>query len=188
MVQIIFMRHGEKSKGKHLSDEGYLRAIYLADYILHPFGLFEIPQMLYIMEMKNSKKSVRCFETMKPIIDKGIPYMMIPRHTTETFAKSLLKDTHDTVLVCYEHERILDIVNILGISVDAWGFDPESDRDDDTCFDATWVVDIVGGTKTLTVYKQFDIRHGQPYYTCDRNKIWFQKTYTTMMTPSCTIS
>ena len=187
MVQIIFIRHGEKSKGKYLSDKGYLRAIYLADYILHPFGLFEIPQMLYIMEMKSSKKSVRCFETMKPTIDKGLSYRMIPRANTESFAKSLLKDIHDTILVCYEHERILDILNILGIPVNAWGFEPESGKDDNTCFDATWVVNIVGGSKTLTVYKQFDIRHGQPYYTHDRNKIWFHKTYTT--TPSlCIIS
>ena len=187
MVQIIFIRHGEKAKGKHLSDKGYLRAIYLADYIFHPFGVFKIPQMLYIMELKNEKKSVRCFETMKPTIDKGISYRMIPRANTESFAKSLLKDIHDTILVCYEHERILDILNILGIPVNAWGFEPESGKDDNTCFDATWVVNIVGGSKTLTVYKQFDIRHGQPHYTYDRNKIWFHKTYTT--TPSlCIIS
>ena len=187
MVQIIFMRHGEKAKGKHLSDKGYMRAIYLVDYILHPFGLFQISQMLYIMEMKNNKKSIRCFETMKPTIDKGVSYRMISRSKTESFAKTLLKDTHDSVLVCYEHERILDILNTLGIPVNAWGLDPESGKDDVKCFDATWVVDILGGSKTLTVYKQFDIRHGQPYYTCDRNKIWFQKTYVTENTP-CIIS
>ena len=116
---------------------------------------------------------------MEPTIIQGdIPYEMIFRKNTETFAKTLATTkTKKTILICWESSRIVDIVNILGASVSAWGLYPENDKDDKDCYDATWVCDISISSITLTVYKQFDIIQGKPFYSQPRNQIVFQKTY-----------
>ena len=51
MVQIVFVRHGEKDRGEpvHLNEEGKARAELMVDYILHPYGEFQRPDFLYIM-------------------------------------------------------------------------------------------------------------------------------------------
>lgn len=199
MVQIIFIRHAEKSKDPvHLSDTGKLRALFLADYLLHPYGEFDIPTKAYVMRLHGHHKSTRCFETMEPTIVQGnIPYDMIERSHTWQFAHSLVKNSsfYDHGIVCWEHSRIVDILNIMGAEISSWGLDPEAKHSGKNCFDATWVCDIDKNKNTLRlrVYKQFDLKDGKPVYKHPRTKTlydrtFFLKPFATKSIHSCTIS
>ena len=190
MKQVIFIRHAEKSKhGKHLNDVGYLRSIYLTDYFLHPFGNFEIPEFAYVMCLDKKSKSVRCLETMQPTIDKGMPYELVSREHTHKLAKTLRNYGYNIVVICWEHSRIVDIVNLLigHRSINAWGFNPDADDDDKNCFDATWVCTLDETSLTLKIYRQFDIVDGQPKYLHDRNKIIFERKFY-ITTFSCVVT
>ena len=133
-MQLIFIRHGEKSKesGVHLSHKGHIRAINLPDYLIHPYNDFHKPDKFYIMERLKENRSERCYETMLPTIKQTptIPYELVPRYETFKFANDLktiatsgsntYKDK--TYLICWQHSRIVDLLQILGVStVQSWG-------------------------------------------------------------------
>ena len=84
-----------------------------------------------------------------------------------------------SVVVCWQHSRIVDFLNILGAdTVTSWGIDPEARDDDKDCFDVTWVCNFHKGGLSLSVYKQFDIdADGKPFYTHNRDHVWWNKTY-----------
>ena len=88
---IIFIGHAEKSKHDvvHLDAQGKARAIFLADYILHPYNDFEVPTAIYTMTAPHSK---RCIETMAPTLAKinAVHHINVPRAQSEQLAKTLL--------------------------------------------------------------------------------------------------
>ena len=194
MTQIIFIRHGEKDRDPvHLSDIGKVRALQLADYLLYPYGEFDAPHKAFIMTVPGRHKSHRCFETMKPTLTKGdLDYELVERSQTFHLAKRLMKlKPMTTVVVCWEHSRIVDFLNIMGAdSVTSWGLDPESKCMDKSCFNATWACDVEAGKGIrLRVYRQFDIENGNPVYKFPRTKVWYDKTFTLTSTGSnCAIS
>jgi hypothetical protein len=212
-MQIIFIRHGEKTKSDpvHLSDKGYKRAENLPQYLLHPYGEFNIPTHAYVMfvgeedpggvPIPKEGKSERCWETMQPTLKATttgakLPFTMVPRYNTHTLASkflemaSLRENSSKTFIVCWQHSRIVDFLNVLGArSVSSWGLNPEASRDDKLCFNATWVCDMGRPTSETTlrlrVYRQFDIVNGEPHYMLPRNVAIFDKEYTCSSLTSC---
>ena len=185
MVQIVFIRHGEKDRTQpspHLDHKGKLRAKYLADYFLHPYGDFETPNFVFMMKLTKEGKSERCWETMEPTIEKGkLDYELTPRYNTHELANYLSNncDNDETLIVCWQYSRIVDMINLLGASdVSAWGLSPECGHSDHNCFDATWVVDLDTNTLKLRVYRQFDIVDDKPHYIVPRTQALFEKEYT----------
>lgn len=205
--QIVFIRHAEKptqsrdSDSPHLSAKGRLRSMFLAEYLLHPYDDFRAPTAAYAMVLGGgAHRSDRCYETMMPTIrasDPVMPLRTVHRSHTASIARELATAPSatataipKTVVVCWEHSRIVDMVNIIiddddGRSdrgagpVSAWGMDPHGHEDDDGCFDATWVCDVTDATVRLRVYRQFDIdmHTHTAFYEHDRNKIFFEHTY-----------
>lgn len=182
MPQLIFIRHGEKSSDDNvnLSHKGIMRARYLTEYLLHPYKDFTAPTSAYIMYLKGHNKSDRCRQTLQPTIQSGrLTYKMVQRSKTESLAHQLAQ-LASTVVICWEHTRIVDFLNVLigDQMVTSWGLNPESDTDDSECFDATWVCDVDDHNVRLRIYRQFNIVGGLPIYSHDRHKVWFDKKYT----------
>lgn len=182
MPQLIFIRHAEKpdNDGVNLSHKGALRARYLPEYLLHPYKDFNPPKSAFIMYLRGHNKSDRCRQTMEPTIQSGrLRFKMVHRSKTESLALQLSKLDH-TVVVCWEHTRIVDFLNVLigNQFITAWGLNPESSTDDRNCFDATWVCDVEDDVVRLRVYRQFDIIDDLPVYPHDRHRLWFDKKYT----------
>lgn len=185
MRQVVLIRHGEKSKHDpvHLNRRGTLRSMFLPDYILFPYDDFRRPSYAFIMFLNGPRKSDRCFETLAPTIEEAhMQHEFVHRSLTgEVVAKILGSNEGATSLVCWEHTRIVDIVNLLigRPDIGAWGLDPSSHGDDGSCFDATWVCDIDDTTVRLRVYQQFDIdmETEQPFYEHERHTIFFDKSF-----------
>ena len=176
---IIFIRHAEKSKHDvvHLDAQGKARAIFLADYILHPYNDFEVPTAIYTMTAPHSK---RCIETMAPTLAKinAVHHINVPRAQSEQLAKTLLMSCEkESSLVCWEHSRIVDIMNNMGIPVTAWGLVPDSHKDEGKCFDATWVLTVTPTMFKLTVYRQFAIKNGIAIWNHPRTNVWWQQSF-----------
>lgn len=181
MPQLIFIRHAEKPANDdvNLSHKGSLRARYLPEYLLHPYKDFHPPKTAFIMYLRGHNKSDRCRQTMEPTIQSGkLTYKMVHRSKTESLALHISKMNH-TVVVCWEHTRIVDFLNLLiGYHmISAWGLNPESCTDDRKCFDATWVCDVDENSVRLRVFRQFEIIDDLPSYPHDRHRVWFDKTY-----------
>lgn len=183
-MQIIFIRHGEKSREHesiHLNHTGKVRAKYLVDYFLHPSNDFSKPGFVFMMNMSKQGKSERCWETMQPTIAQGgLEYELVERYNTHKLAAYLSKECNknDTIVVCWQHSRIVDMLNLLGAKqVNAWGFDPESGHDDGQCFDATWVVNLDKHHLHLKVFSQFCVVDDVPVYERDRDTVFFEQTY-----------
>lgn len=182
MPQLIFIRHGEKSRhdNVNLSHKGSLRARFLTEYLLHPYKDFGAPTSAYIMYLRGHNKSDRCRQTLQPTVHSGkLACNMVHRSETESLARQLAQ-LESTVVICWEHTRIVDFLNVLigGHMVTAWGLNPESDADDSECFDATWVCDVDEQVVRLRVFRQFDIVDDLPAYPHDRHRVWFDKEYT----------
>lgn len=181
MPQLIFIRHGEKS-GKdvvNLSPKGFARARLLPEYLLHPYMDFSVPTSAYIMCLRGEYHSERCWQTMKPTVDAGgLRHHLVYRSKTESLAH-LLPKLQGVIVICWEHSRIVDLLNVLvgENAVSAWGLDPDAIQDDSKCFDATWVCDVDENTLRLRVFRQFDIVNDLPHYEHDRHRVWYDKSF-----------
>lgn len=188
--QIIFIRHAEKPADKHnnhLSHKGSQRAELLADYLLYPLTReIHVPRNAFVMTMGSHHKTVRCEETMMPTLAQAgdkLHCELVHRSGGTNLPHRLLRLAPGShTIVCWEHSRIIDMLNIMGVSVLSWGLDPDASRDDKHCFDATWVCDVTSKTIRLRVYRQFDVIDGEASYNrdhtyYDRNHVWFDHTY-----------
>ena len=185
--QVVFIRHGEKDGDDcvHLSAVGRARADLLPDYLLHPFGEFEQPDKVYVMSVPGpGRHSQRCFETVAPTLARGVPFEVVPRSKSAELVERL-RQGRGSVLVCWEHTRIVDLVNRLAENtndfVHQWGLNPAPDQQQQidqgrACFDATWVCEVPDGPGIdLRVYRQFDVdnRTLLPVWRSPRTKLWF---------------
>jgi hypothetical protein len=112
------MRHAEKigdPLDPHLSQDGYVRAAKLADYIPDTFG---IPQFLIASSI--SKHSVRPIETLEPLATKiGVPIDTTYADQDYGALASLLfsdpryADTGTLIVVCWHHGNIPLMANAL---------------------------------------------------------------------------
>lgn len=123
-AQMIILRHAEKPEdGNELSEEGFKRAEQLVDFFSNdPRVLrFGNPVGLYAQAPKSKKGSLRSIQTLQPTADKlSIPLSSdYERDEYADLLKSLKKDSSlsgKTVVICWEHKVIMDMLDELGIS------------------------------------------------------------------------
>lgn len=159
--QLIFIRHGEKVNNDnevedvHLSEEGYKRAEQLPDFFIknRPDSI-NIPEVLIAMKQHKKHTSNRPYETIEPLaktLDLPIINDYLASETKEIAYELMHNYKNKTVLVCWEHKNIVNILNEMDINVKSWGFTPFKDKHSD-CYDVVWVVDH----NSLSVYKEFE--------------------------------
>lgn len=120
----MFIRHGEKKKGIHLSHKGVIRSQELVYFFTNQYNInINIPDIIISMK-QHLNNSNRAFETVKPLADAlGI-------NIIHEFYKKDIKGLHHfiqnnlnkNILVCWEHKKIIDIVEkITNIKSLFWG-------------------------------------------------------------------
>jgi len=137
-LKVVFIRHGEKpKKGNNLTCEGFNRSLQLPNVLFAKFG---IPSNIYIpaLALGEQTKHARMFETLIPF---AVKYnLLLNSSFEEKDADKIaadIKSKSGTVLVCWEHKAIINIVNSLGYENDVkWG-------DDD--YDSIWIVTFKDG-------------------------------------------
>ena len=108
-TRILLLRHGEKTgaiNDVHLSQEGYARAVKLADYIPATFG-----QPQFLIATAPSAHSIRPIETITPLSQKtGVP--VVAQYADKYFeplSAQLLMDpafSGALVVLCRHHGQI----------------------------------------------------------------------------------
>jgi len=159
MKQIIFIRHGEKTKKNHvnLSKQGYKRAEELVNFFINSKS-FPCPDKIIAMKQSHKDSSDRSYETVKPLAEH------LNLKIADYYSRDEIKDVseyikdqeskYSTILVCWEHSCIPKIVlEILNSKHKlTWGLDPESHEDSDN-YTAVWILE----DNKLSVFKQSDI-------------------------------
>lgn len=171
MKQIIFIRHGEKTKRDdvNLSPLGYKRAEKLVEYFINSKSI-PIPDKIIAMKQSHKESSNRSYETVQPLA-KHLNLKISDHYTREEIKEiaEYIKEhesKNSVVLVCWEHSCIPKIVEkLLNLKHELnWGLDPESDEDTDN-FTAVWVLEDY----KLSVYKQADIYEKNNYFMVDES-------------------
>jgi hypothetical protein len=141
--RVIVIRHGEKpDNGPELNERGVQRAKALV-------GLFEgdstiTPQAIYAMEPKGPGGSVRAIQTVQPLADSlGLEIrQQYKQKELSALASDILGDkTLDgkTVLVCWEHKVIPDLIKALGYDAGP------SKWPGGQVYDRLWILDFKSG-------------------------------------------
>jgi hypothetical protein len=145
-AEIIIIRHADKPlDGNHLSLRGRERAAALVPYFLETPELleFKTPVAIYAQAAKKNTSSMRSIETVKPLAD-ALKLPIIETYLRDDYRKMLTEimaskeyEGH-TVLICWEHNVIIEIAKELGAeNVPAsW---PGS------TYDRTWVISLKPG-------------------------------------------
>jgi broad specificity phosphatase PhoE len=145
-AEIIFVRHAEKpADGPTLNPRGYERAnalvhLFEADARVLTFGK---PVAIFSARPEKAGGSVRSIETMVPT-GKALGITVDTRFTKDdisTLVQAVLTNSAfegRTVLVCWEHKKIPDIVR-------AFGWTTAPSRWDDATFDRLWILDFDSG-------------------------------------------
>jgi broad specificity phosphatase PhoE len=166
--QIVLIRHGEKVNEQgmveqvHLSTQGKLRAKEYIEYFEHKCPA-AIKKPSYIVAMKQKKKtsSNRCVETVNPLAQSlGINVeSKFTRDDIDGVYKSLQSNKYKgrVVLVCWEHDALVDIAKRFGVPVEHWGSKPNTEEEK-TNFSSIWVLERQGIKGVmLKVYPGFKI-------------------------------
>ncbi|MDQ7094477.1 phosphoglycerate mutase family protein [Desulfosporosinus sp. PR] len=165
--QIIFIRHGEKenSDGRiqkaDLSSNGYKRANELPDFFKnHLPANISKPDVIIAMKQKTSKNSNRPFETVEPL-SKALNIPIIANYKKTEIGQAVEDinkfGENKVVLVCWEHQNIVKMAQLLGAPVNSWGYNPQAQKDNKN-YDAIWVITKIDDTKAeLAVYKEFSV-------------------------------
>jgi hypothetical protein len=166
--QIIFIRHGEKENSDgsvqdvDLSSNGYKRANELPNFFKnHLPDNISKPDVIIAMKQENSEHSNRPVETVDPL-SKAFNIPIIANYKQSEINQSvedINKFGEDkVVLVCWEHQYLAKIAQLLGVPVNSWGYNPQAKKDDGKNYDAIWVITKISDTKAeLAVYKEFSV-------------------------------
>lgn len=120
--QIILIRHGEKDDGNKLDHAGEKRAKQLVDFFLYDSRVlaYGVPFAIYAMKPHTHVGSLRPIETVTPTAEKL--NITIDKDFQKNDVKDLIKDIfshsdydNKTVVVCWEHDAILDILKQLDV-------------------------------------------------------------------------
>ena len=179
--QIIFIRHGEKlENGKeletHLSTNGYIRANELPNYIKQ--SSLNTPDSLIAMKQTKANSSNRPYETIQPL-SLSLHLPIVNDYTSDQIDKVVdqIKEFKDkTVLVCWEHQYLVEIVKKFNIDVKNWGFDPFTKKDESNNFNAIWVLTPLNKTLLFQIFDSFNVNdNGSIHY--NSNKPILSKIY-----------
>jgi hypothetical protein len=166
--QVIFIRHAEKEnmdgsiQDVDLSLKGYKRANELPDFFTnHLPDNINKPDVIIAMKQENIKHSNRPVETVQPLA-KAFDIQIIANYKQSQVNKAVddinKYGSNKTVLVCWEHQYLVKIVQSLGVSVTSWGFNPQAPKDDAMNYDAIWVITKYNDRKAeFSVYKEFKV-------------------------------
>lgn len=175
--QVIFIRHAEKENEDgtiqqvDLSAKGYKRANELPNFFMnHLPDKIHKPDLVIAMKQSRKKTSNRPVETVQPLAKEfNIPvYAEYTQQQTDLAVREINQYGKDkTVLVCWEHEELVEIAKLMGVPVKSWGNNPNAKKSDDANYDAIWVLTKTGSNKAIfSVYKQFSIgNNGEISYT-----------------------
>jgi hypothetical protein len=138
-ARILVIRHGEPPpQGNSLSQKGRERAGALPFYFMETPDLikFGLPVAIFAMNPSNADPSMREIETITPLANAlHIPVQtQYPIKEEEALAAYILADQQcngKTVVICWEHTLIADLVYHLGIN-------PIPNAYPGTRFDLTW--------------------------------------------------
>lgn len=145
-AQIVVIRHGEKpDAGSELNERGLARAKALANYFRTNPAVIKHgpPAAIYAMQPKGPGGSVRAIQTVQPLADAlnlTINSDWKKDQLGELVAAVLAAPGLEgkTVLICWEHKVIPDMVRRFG-----WTTAPS--RWDGAVYDRAWILDLVGG-------------------------------------------
>ena len=173
--QIIFIRHGEKTKDDpvHLSHEGIIRAKHIAHFFeYNDDANLQKPDCIIAMKQNSKDSSNRPYETVQPLsISLNIPILApFTRDKIDQVVDLILhhENKNQTVLICWEHKALVEIVELFlhkryaskhtkhGMHLN-WGANPLSGDDDADDFSSIWIIDTT--LDEFVVYKQFDLSH-----------------------------
>lgn len=159
MKQIIFIRHGEKTKkdSVNLSPLGYKRAEELVRYFKKSKNLI-FPDKIIAMKQSHKDSSNRSYETVQPLANHL--NLKISDHYMREEIKEVVEyikeqgSKHSVILICWEHSYIPKIIGkLLNLKDELnWGLNPEYEEDSDN-FTGVWLLEDY----KLSVYKQSDI-------------------------------
>ena len=165
MRQLIFIRHGEKTKedAVHLSDRGVVRSHELVAFFAGRANpSIDKPDIVIAMRQYHRQSSDRPRETVVPLADAMNLRVMTPytREEVHEVVELLLQLSTivKTILVCWEHARIADIMSLLlkrrnGRHCDlTWGADPTDGDYDGGDYGSIWVLD----DRSFRVFKQLE--------------------------------
>ena len=168
--EIIIIRHGEKTEDKNffgLSQKGLARSIYLLDYFTNPVEIngkhvYNKPDIIYCFNKHDGLN--RSKQLMQPLIDSGIVYNIESNNDkkgTEQMVDDLFNDKNKdlTLLVCWEHTIIPDLVQMIGKKISGnkniykkfkyWSTDPAKGKhgeSDNSLYSLTVVIDPLNHT------------------------------------------
>lgn len=166
--QIIFIRHGEKENSNgsvqdvDLSFNGYKRANELPNFFKnHLPNNISKPDIIIAMKQANSKHSNRPIETVEPL-SKAFNIPIIANNKQSEINQSVGDinrfGNNKIVLVCWEHQYLTKIAQLIGAPVSSWGYNPKAKKDDSKNYDAIWVITKINDTKAeFAVYKEFSV-------------------------------
>ena len=146
--QVVIIRHAEKpDKGDNLSCQGLNRALALPAML---YSKYKLPDHIFVPDMKSGKSTnqSRMYQTIVPFAVK------YNRDIDTRYSVDDVKNLADAimkisgyVLVVWEHDKIPDIVQALGIK----------DKDlkwKDSDYDSIWIITFKDGKPALTVDKE----------------------------------
>ena len=147
-LKLVFIRHAERpDNGDNLNCKGFNRSTMLPALLYKKFGL---PTSIYIPSLNTGKstKHSRMFQTISPFAIKyNLPLNSKFEETDyKDIAHSLLKED-GTVLIVWEHNTIIPILDYLGLKTKNLDW-PDSD------FDSIWIVTFKNGSAVLTKDKE----------------------------------
>lgn len=187
--QIILIRHGEKEnpdgsiQSVDLSSNGYKRANELSNFFKnHLPDSIGKPDVIIAMMQENSKHSNRPVETVEPLSKTfNIPIIADCKQSEINQAVKYINKfgKNKVVLVCWEHQYLAKIAQLIGAPVKSWGYNPESKKDDSKNYDAIWIITRIDDTKAeLAVYKEFSVlNNGEISYEGVSNMPLFKQDF-----------
>jgi len=147
-AQVIVIRHGEKpDSGPDLDEQGYARAQALVGFFENNIAVNQFPiAAIYAMDPKDEDGSQRPIETVTPLanalhlaIDHDYKRKQIPQMASDILGNSAYDGK--TVVICWEHHAIPDIV-------DAFGWTSAPQKWKGSSFDRAWVLTFTGDKVT----------------------------------------
>ena len=178
MTRIVLIRHGEKSnKRVHLSKTGKLRSRHLPQYIQSIKPDFR-PDLIIAMCQKNRNKSNRAYETVYPLYkyydcELNVKYKRKHLHKMIKYLHELKStNVYNTVLVCWEHQGLIDIVNSFSenLHIKYWSTQPN------TYSKKMYNIVMTIHGEYLRIFQQFSIKHHRiDWTTATTSNVYKQK-------------
>jgi len=147
MKQIIFIRHGEKTKKDpiNLSNKGFERARELVSFFINNtnYELLKTPDKIIAMKQAHKKSSNRPYQTVTPLAEYLSINIFSPfkRDQIEELVDYIKNMEFNCLLICWEHSCIPKIVSrLLNTNHELiWGLNPES-KEISNNYSAVWIL------------------------------------------------